>query len=154
MKKLIVVMLLCFCGCVPTKQEIQTLTTGVDSLMVSVDRYQEKITEEIDKVQADIITVNEAVKEKADEGIIEQAKAGIEASKPFNPYADEMNAILGLVAVIGGIWAKGKIDEKKEVENKYSAAKIGMDKFRNSNPEKAAELYNDVGEARKAKKIA
>ena len=38
--------------------------------------------------------------------------------------------------------------------NKYSAAKIGMDKFRNENPDKAAELYKDVGEARIAKKIA
>jgi hypothetical protein len=43
--------------------------------------------------------------------------------------------------------------KKKEVEDKYAAAKQGMDKFRNENPEKAAELYNAVGEARKAKKV-
>lgn len=154
MKKLILVSILLFTvGCIPTKQQINTLTNDVSNLMVKIDNYQEKFAEEVDRVQDDILVVNEAVKEKADESFVEQLEAGIEASKPFNPYADEMNAALGLITVIGGIFVKGKIDEKNRVNAKYSAAKAGMDKFKNENPDKAKELYNDVGEARKAKKV-
>lgn len=154
MKKLIVVvMLLCFCGCgMPTQQDIQSWTATLDEVVPAVREVVGEDNEKIDKVIDDIEIVKEAVAKAKTPA--EAVSKGIEASKPFNPYADEMNAILGLVTVIGGIWAKGKIDEKKKVEDKYSAAKIGMDKFRNANPEKAAELYNDVGEARKAKKIA
>ncbi len=64
----------------------------------------------------------------------------------------EAGGAISLIATL----AYGFIKRKDLIAmgNKYSAAKIGMDKFRNENPDKAAELYNDVGEARKAKKIA
>jgi hypothetical protein len=72
---------------------------------------------------------------------------GIDWQKP-----KEAAGAISLIATL----AYGYIKRKDLIgmTNKYSAAKVGMDKFRNENPEKAAELYNDVGEARKAKKIA
>ena len=58
---------------------------------------------------------------------------------------------IGLIATL----AYGYIKRKDfiKLDGKYSAAKIGMDKFRNENPDKAKELYDDVGDARKAKKV-
>ncbi len=64
----------------------------------------------------------------------------------------ETGGAIGLIATLAYGYIKRK--ELLDIGKKYSAAKVGMDKFRNENPEKAAELYNDVGEARKAKKIA
>lgn len=153
MKTILVIVLLFVAGCIPTTQQVQTLTNDVDKLMVAVDNYQEKFAEEVDRVQADIVVVNEAVKEKADESVIKQLSAANEASRPFNPYADEVNAILGLVTVIGGIFVKGKIDENKKLGAKYQAHKQGAEKFRVENPDKGADLYNDIGEARVRNKV-
>jgi len=158
MKTLIIIVLLLVAGCIPTTQQVETLTNDVDKLMVAVDNYQEKFAEEVDRVQADIVVVNEAVKEKADESVVEQLTAANEASRPFNPYAPMIDIALKILAGTGVLYGAPKIiktvRERNELANKYSAAKVGMDKFRNENPDKAAELYNDVGDARKAKKIA
>lgn len=143
-------------GCIPTTQQIETLTNDVDKLMVAVDDYQEKFAGEVDQVQEHIILVNEAVKKKADEGLVEQLVATNEASRPFNPYADEVSAILGLVTVIGGIWVKGKIDEKNKINSKYQAHKQGVEKTMKevSSSSNAvlkaveAQLYENIGEAR------
>jgi len=142
------VALMMFGGCVPIEQQINTLTNDVDKLMVKVDNYQEKYAEEVDRVQEHIVVINEAVKEKANQSFVEQVEAGIAASKPFNPYADEMTAILGLVTVIGGLWAKGKLNEKKKVEAKYQAHKTGTEVVKLAHPEIAAEIYEKIGEAR------
>lgn len=84
-KVLLVMMLLCG-GCIPTTQQVETLTSDVGKLMVAVDNYQVEFADEVDKVQERIVTVTEAVKEKADESALEQAKAGWDATKDFNPY--------------------------------------------------------------------
>ena len=144
----LVIAILFVAGCIPTTQQVQTLTNDVDKLMVAVDNYQEKFADEVDRVQERIVVVNEAIKEKADESVIEQLIAGNEASRPFNPYADEVAAALGLVTVIGGIFVKGKMDENKRLGAKYQAHKQGAEKFRIENPDKGTDLYNDIGEAR------
>lgn len=154
---LIVALLIVSGGCIPTKMEIQTLTNDVDKLMASVDDYQIKYAEEVDSVQDDIIVVNEAIKEKADEDVMEQLRAGIEASAPFNPYADEMNAILGLGIVIAGLFGKKKMDDANKANNeaenanrKYQAHKSGTELIKLAHPDIAAELYEKIGNARKA----
>ncbi|MFH1281407.1 MAG: hypothetical protein ABIH91_01635 [Candidatus Omnitrophota bacterium] len=141
---IVALLMLPLVGCVPTRQDMAQITGQVDRLMLNIDVYQEtvdqlaesdvidkqkteKIQAEIDKVQGDVIDVVEAVKEKADQGLVEQIRAGNEASRPFNPYADEVNAILGLVTVIGGIWAKGEHDKKKNAEAKRQADKQGRE---------------------------
>ncbi len=143
MKTLLVIALLFVAGCIPTTQQVQTLTNNIDELMVVVDKVQERI-----------VITNEAIKEKADESALEQLAAGIEASAPFNPYADEMNAVLGLITVIGGIWAKGEFDKKKKINAKYQAHKQGVDKFNIRNPEKESGLYDYIGEARVRNKVS
>jgi len=82
----LVLLLLFIDGCIPTTAEINTLTNDVDALMVKVDNYQEKFADEVDRVQEHIVVVNEAVKKKADQDVIEQIKAGWEQTKDFNPY--------------------------------------------------------------------
>lgn len=83
-------------------------------------------------------------------------KQTVKAGKEFlgidwgNPK--EAGGSIGTLAALAYAYIKRK--DLIGMTNKYSAAKVGMDKFRNENPDKAAELYKDVGEARKAKKIA
>lgn len=174
MKTIFVIALLLVAGCIPTTQQVQTATNRTDALMVVVDKMQEswdvlaekgiveskkveKLSAELDKAQETLVAVNEAIKEKADEGVFEQLIAANQASAPVNPYASMIDVVLKILAGTGILYGAPKIvktvKERNELANKYSAAKIGMDKFRNENPDKAAELYNDVGEARKAKKI-
>lgn len=163
-KMLILTALLLIAGCLPaTQQEVQTLTTTVNQIVPlvreAVSASSEDTKDKIEIVLGHVEEYNEAVKSSPDLGT-----ALINANKvsaPVNPYAPVIDIALKMLfggAVTGGIFGTGKlvktVREKKEITNKYSAAKVGMDKFRNENPEKAAELYNDVGEARKAKKIA
>ena len=123
MRTLLVIALLFVMGCIPTTQQIDTLTNDVGKLMVAMDNYQVKFADEVDKVQEHIVVINEAVKEKADESALDQLVEANEASRPFNPYADEVNAVLGLVAVIGGIWAKGEHDKKNNLEKGINRVK-------------------------------
>ena len=158
MKKWLIVLMLTFLcsGC------FEDLSTTVNALSASVDALQlsttqlvkdnvisqekaDKINENIDKIQEDVKSVNEAVATASDP--VEAIEKGWSASEPFNPYYGYGAAIIAALKV----FQLGK--QKKESETKYAAAKIGMDKFRNDNPDKARELYEDVGEARKAKKV-
>ena len=72
MRTLIVIAILFAAGCIPTTMQVQTLTNDVDALMVSIDNYQEKFAEEVDRVQEHIVTVNEYVKEQDDERALYQ----------------------------------------------------------------------------------
>jgi len=112
-KMIVVIMLLCVFGCIPTTQEIQTLTNTVDKLMVKVDNYQEKFAGEVDKVQDDIVAVNEAVKEKADSTALEQIEAGWEATKGFNPYYG-YGALVFAGLEAAGWWRENKKKVKLE----------------------------------------
>lgn len=150
MKKyvLIAVMLLCTgCG-MPTQQDYQNWTETLDTVIPAV-REVAGNNPKLDKIIGDVEIVRESV---ADAKTLPEAVGkGIEASKPFNPYADEMNAILGLAVVLGGIFGKKKLDI---VTSKYTAMKIGVEKTRNeATLENATLLYKNIGDARKAKGI-
>lgn len=151
MRTILVIALLLVAGCLPaSQQEVQTLTNMVNQIVPAVreavSTSSKETRDKVEVVLGQVEEVNEAVATAEDP--IEAVSKGWDASKPFNPYYGYGAAALALLKLFGDS------KKKKEIEDKYSAAKIGMDKFRNENPEKAAELYNDVGEARKAKKIA
>ena len=101
MRTLLVITFLFVVGCIPTVQQVQTLTNNVDELMVAVDNYQEKFADEVDKVQENIVAVNETVKEKADESALEQIKAGWETTKDYNPYYAYGALALGIIGEAG-----------------------------------------------------
>lgn len=147
MKKwMLILLILPFAGCLPaTRQDIMNLTGAVSQILPVVREVVGEDNEKIDKVLADVETINEKVADA--DTPMEAVEKGWKASEPFNPYYGYGAAILAALK----LFSDNK--KKKEVESKYSAAKVGMDKFRNANPDKAAELYNDVGDARKAKKI-
>lgn len=161
---IIVAVFLLVAGCIPaTQQEVQTLSNTVNQILPlvreAVSASSEDTKDKIEIVLGQVEKYNEAVKSSPNLGTA--LIRTNQVSAPVNPYAPVIDIVLKALfggAVTGGIFGTGKlvktIKEKKEINNKYSAAKVGMDKFRNENPDKAAELYNDVGEARKAKKIA
>lgn len=140
-----IIMLFC-CGCLPaTQAEIQDLTNSISQILPAVREIAGEDNEKIDKVLKDVETINEKV--ATAEGPVEAIEKGWKASEPFNPYYGYGAAALAIIKLL-------TINKKsRETENKYAAAKQGMDKFRNDNPEKAAELYNDIGDARKARKV-
>lgn len=133
-------------GCIATQQEVQDLTNTVKQIVPAVREEVAKANVNIEDVLTKVEKVNKAVATADDP--IEAIEKGWSASEPFNPYYGYGAAALALLK----LFSDNK--KKKELESKYSAAKIGMDKFRNESPDKAAELYADVGDARKAKKIA
>ena len=150
MRTLIVIALLFVAGCLPaSQQEVQTLTNMVNQIVPAVreavSTSSEETRDRVEIVLGQVEQVNEAVATAEDP--IEAVSKGWDASKPFNPYYGYGAAIIAALKLFTDS------RKKKEVEDKYAAAKIGMDKFRNENPDKAAELYNDIGEARKAKKV-
>lgn len=144
MRTIFVIVILLVAGCIPTTQNINTLTNDVGKLMVAVDNYQEKFAEEVDRVQERIVVINEAVKEKADQGIVEQLIATNEASRPYNPYADEVNAILGLVTVIGGLWAKGEHNKKNKAETKNAGLEKGINRVKGEAEPTLAKTIHDT----------
>lgn len=107
-KRIIAIALLLVAGCVPTTQQVNTLTNDVDRLMVEIDNYQEKSAEEVDRIQEHIVKVNDAVKEKADESTIEQIKAGWEETKDYNPYYGYGALVLTILGEAGALWKLNK----------------------------------------------
>jgi len=149
MKKVLLVMVLLFvsgCG-MPTQQDYQNWTATLDAVIPAVKEVAGD-NPKLDKIIGDVELVRASVADA--KTLPEAVSKGLEASKPFNPYADEMNAILGLAVVLGGLFGKKKLDT---VTNKYTAMKVGVEKFRNDN-DGAKDLYADIGNARKAKGIA
>lgn len=149
-KRIIVIALLLVAGCMPASQQEVLDLTGIVNQIVpavreAVSTSSEDTKEKIEVVLGQVEEVNKAV--AAAEDPVEAIEKGWKASEPFNPYYGYGAAVLALLKVLND----GR--KKKELEGKYSAAKVGIDKFRNENPDKALELYNDVGEARKVKKV-
>lgn len=156
MKKWIVVavMFLPLAGCVPTEEQMLNLGNDVDLLMEKIDDQQSKLIAQIDKVQEHVTIVNEAV--KLAKTLPEKAAAGIEASRPFNPYADEMAAGLGLLTLVGGLFMRKSNKEASIVAAKYKAHKQGVAramKTTNATPELDAILYDEIGKARAANRV-
>jgi hypothetical protein len=113
-------------GCVPTDEEMVNLHNSVDTLMGQIDETQVKVSKEIDRIQSHVKTINDAT--KTVEGLPQKAAAGIEASRPFNPYADEMAAVLGLATVVGGLFARSKVKELNTVKAKRKAESVGRER--------------------------
>lgn len=146
-KVLLVMMLLFVGGCLPaTQQEVQTLTDRVNQIVPAVREEVAKANVGIEGVLTKVDEVNEAVATAEDP--VKAIEKGWKASEPFNPYYGYGAAALALLK----LFADSK--KKKEIENKYSAVKVGIEKFRNENADGGVELYKVIGEARKAKKIA
>lgn len=139
-------------GCVPTTAQIQTLTNDIDKLMASVDDYQVEFAEEVDKVQEHIVVINEAVKEKADEGVVEQLIAANQASAPINPYAPMIDVALNfLLAVstptaIGGIYlAKRNANNANEANKKNTGLEKGLSRIKGeAEPELAKKIHDTM----------
>jgi hypothetical protein len=147
MKKTILLVFLLVAGCMPaSQQEVRELSGIVSEIVPIVREEVAKANVNIEEVLTKVEVVNEKV--ATAETPVEALEKGWKASEPFNPYYGYGAAAIALLK----LFSDNK--KKKELENKYSAAKVGMDKFKNDNPEKAAELYADVGDARRAKKIA
>lgn len=165
MKKWIVVavMFLSLAGCVPTTEQVLNLGQDVDLLMDKIDDQQSKLIAQIDKVQEHVTLVNEAV--KLAKTLPEKAAAGIEASRPFNPYADEMVVGLGLLISIGGLFmrksnkeatANAKLyatEHKKRQADKQgrenTLRKIAAENISSAASIKAV-MYDEIGKARAA----
>ena len=158
MRTILVIVILFVAGCMPASQsEVQTLTGLVKEIVPAVREVVSTSSEETrDKVEivlGQVEEVNEAVATAEDP--VEAIEKGWNATELWNPYYGYGAFALSVLKILQGRQEKTTLkDNLAGIENKYSAAKVGMDKFRNENPDKAAELYNDVGEARKAKKIA
>lgn len=143
-------------GCMPASQsEVQTLTSIVKQIVPAVreavSASSEDTKEKVEVVLGQVEEINEAVAEDPAETL----SKGWDATKLWNPYYGYGALALSVFKLLQGRKEKTTLEGNlASIGNKYSAAKIGMDKFRNENPDKAAELFKDVGEARKAKKIA
>jgi len=135
-------------GCVPTNEEIVDLHNNVDILNEKIDEQQLKLGKEIDRVQDHVVLVNDAM--KTVDGLQEKVSVGIEASRPFNPYADEMTIALGLIAAVTGFAHSKK-------SKKYSAIKSGVNKTLvtagTTGSISASALYNNIGAARRDKGV-
>lgn len=147
--KWLLVVMLCCAGCLPaSQQEVKDLTNLVSGIVplvqTAVSESSEDTKDKIDIVLGQIVEVNDAVATAEDP--IEAVSKGWDASKPFNPYYGYGAAILAALK----LFTDGK--KKKEVEDKYAAMKVGVEKFRNEN-DGAKDLYVAIGDARKAKKI-
>jgi hypothetical protein len=143
--KVLTVTILLFCGGCTTQQEILDLTNAVSGIIPAVREIAGEDNEKIEKILADVETINEQVATADDP--IEAVGKGWDASKPFNPYYGYGAAILAALK----LFSDSK--KKKVIEDKYSATKVGIEKFRNENADGGVELYKIIGEVRKAKKI-
>ncbi len=150
MKKFIICAVLLLCaGCLPaTQQEVIALTDAVDGIIPVVREVAAESSQEtkdkIEIVLGQVEEMNEAVATAEDP--IEAISKGWDASQPFNPYYGYGAAILAALRLL----TVGK--EKKLVEDKYAAMKVGVEKFRGDH-DGAPDLYKDIGNARKANKI-
>ncbi len=161
MKKLMVVLVVLVAGCVPSDVQMQDLGESVDVLMAEIDGQQAKLGREIDRVQGQVVLVNDAMKTAGD--VHGKIAAGIEASAPFNPYADEMSAVLALVAAGAGIFAKRAGTQAEREKTKRKAERAGREltlrqladmKKEDVGAEKVkALMYENIGAARAVRRV-
>jgi len=120
----------------------------------------DKINEEIDRVQPQVMDIVKAIQEVELTGLaevdwVEIARQANRASAVFNPYAVTIEAGLVVVGLLLGLWGRAK---KKEAEQeaekaetnrlKYQAHKIGAERLSLEKPEVAPVLYDHIGKAR------
>ena len=160
MKKVLLVMVLLFvsgCG-MPTQQDYQNWTATLDAVIPAVKEVAGD-NPKLDKIIGDVELVRESVANA--KTLPEAVGSIIEVSETMgNPYAKPMAAGLGLVTTLLALWGNQKRKEavtantdKAVVANKYSAMKKGVNEFIAAN-ENGGTLYENIGNARKAKGIA
>ena len=165
-------------GCVPTTAQIQTATNKTDALMVVVDKVQEtmdvfvekgiiesekvkKLSAELDKAQEKIVAANEAIKDKADESALEQAKAAWDTTKDYNPYYVPGALILTILGEAGALWKvnrnKNKINAKRQAEKEGRERTLreiaDMTEAEVTAPLVKKLMYENIGEARARNKV-
>ena len=174
-----VILMVVLCGCaLPTRSDLQEWTSSVREILPAVKEVQvlaEKAAEDgllnkeevarvntnISKVLADVERFNEAVASAETPG--EAVGGAIEASRPFNPYADEMTAIFGLATVIGGVLLRRENNQKKKEAAKRQADKEGRElalreiaalpEDKITAPVVKAKMYKAIGDARRGNSI-
>ena len=142
-----IVLSLMFGGCIPLAGDIQNvgnetikLSALVDDLQAAVaesqlveSEAQEKINEEIDKVQTTLVEVATAVKDAdyVDGETFGNAITGLQAantaSAPVNPYSPLIQVALGLVAAVGGGYGVKKRGDANKEATKRQADKQGRE---------------------------
>lgn len=176
MKKMIptICLMLLLWGCIPLASDLQKVGNKTQLLSTKIDAYQEamspvldklvedgvvkkewqdKITEEIDKIQPVIEEVAVSIKnapytDDAFENIVIGALEGAKASKDFIPYSEIVIPALGLIALFLEKKRRDEKGNKEVVTAKYTAHKQGEERFKLSHAELASELYDDIGKAR------
>jgi len=158
MKTLIVIVLLFVAGCIPaTQSEVQTLTGLVKQIVPAVKEAVSTSSEETrDKVEIvleQVEEVNEAVATAEDP--VEAAEKGWDATKLWNPYYGYGALALSILKILQGRKEKTTLEGNlASIGSKYQAHKQGTEKFSKKNPALAAELYDDVGEARVRNRVS
>ena len=174
-----VILIVSLCGCaLPTRSDLEEWTDSVREILPAVKQVQvlaekaaedgllnkeevAKVNTNISKVLADVERVNEAV--ATAETLGEAVGGVIEASRPFNPYADEMTAIFGLATVLGGVLLKRENNQKKKEAAKRKADKEGRELALReiaaipdaeiTAPLVKAKMYKAIGDARRGNGI-
>ena len=117
--------------------------------MARIDERQDEVVSGLDTVHDRVRAVNDAV--AAATTLPAKVEAGIEASRPWNPYADEMAAGFGLLTVIGGLLAKRKLDATSA---KYAAHKQGVERVMvGAEPIVREQMYESIAKARAANNV-
>jgi uncharacterized protein YoxC len=129
--------------------------------IAKVERLQSTINAVQDKTQVIAGAIKNAQYSGSDglTTVLEGARAVNTASAPFNPYAPLIDVGLGLAAAFAAAMAKKNAQKAAEAKAKYDAHKQGVELTmkqvsQSTVPEvKAVEtqLYQNIGEARKAK---
>jgi len=119
-----------------------------------------KISEEVDRVQPAIVDIAAAIADVNDTGddfadLMAKLMAVNRASAPYNPYVVPVEAGLGLVTVLAGLFGLNKRKEAQVATAKYSAHKVGVESLTkritaegNGGAKIAADLYDAIGKAR------
>ena len=157
-QRFVILSLILLCaGCLPaTKAEIQDLTNSISQIVPvvreAVSTESEDTKDKVEAVLAKVEQVNEKVATAEDP--IDAADKGWKATEPFNPYYGYGAFVIMLLKAWRDKKEKdGLVENINTLDAKYSAAKVGMDTFKIRNPDRAAELYKDIGDARLANKI-
>lgn len=131
----ILIILSTLLGCVPTSTEIQTMTEASVLLNEKIDNVQaiivesqvlekeqtDKIFSEVDKVQADITKVTEAIEGR--EGV-DAIKEGVKATSDWNPYAVPILAVINILEALGLF---GLNKQKKTTKDALTEVVVGIE---------------------------
>jgi len=163
---LLTLMGLAFVGCESYNPADVRFNQGTATQMQGV---VEKIDEEYNRTMPDVKAVvdevaSEQYSENEDEGLnnlIQAIRAGNRASAPWNPYAPVIEVVMLAASSFAALFFRKKASV---AETKYTAHKVGVEKFRNqleavpptettSLAAVRSDLYKAIGDERTARGI-